>query len=143
MNLENLPFAHLGEIYQCIRVEAHKIYNIAEITGLPFLDGLISVAAKFETVSVKRINVKFNRSIIGLQKLLGYLSPKDLIMKIEKGSYFPPLDFNLGDQAISALFDRLSGNNDESWLEITYLDDNLRIGRGHQGNVFILQKCNR
>lgn len=146
LNLENLPFVHLGEIYQCIRTEAHKIYNVAEIQGLPFLDGLISVAAKFEAVSVKRVNVRFNRSIIGLQRLLGYLSPKDLINKIEKGKHFPPLDFDfgLGDFALPALSDRLWNNKNDNpgWLEITYLDDNLRIGRGNQGNVFVLERCN-
>lgn len=143
LNLENIPFAHLGEIYQCIRTEANKIYNIAEIKGLPFLDGLISVAAKFEAVSVKRVNVKFNRYIIGLQRLVGYLSPKDLIAKIEKGKNFPPLDLNLAEQPISTLFEGWwRKNSDPGWLEITYLDDNLRIGRGNQGNVFILEKCN-
>jgi hypothetical protein len=28
------------------------------------------------------------------------------------------------------------------WLEITYLDTDLRIGRGNEGNVFVLQKVN-
>ena len=143
LNIENLPFVHLGEIYQCVRTEAYKIYNIAEIVGLPFLDGLISVAAKFETVSDKRINVKFNRSIIGLQRLVGYLSPKDLITKIEKGKHFPPFDFNFGEQTLSKFFSGWWNSSSEpSWLEITYLDDDLRIGRGHLGNVFILEKCN-
>ncbi len=156
LNLENLPMAHLGEIYQCIRVEANKIYNIAEISGLPFMEGLISVAAKFEKVSIKRVNVKFNRSIIGLQRLLGYLSPKDLIAKMEQGNAFPALDLNFGEPnfnlpmlpALPALpnniFDRNSDKKEQSgWLEITYLDDSLRIGRGHQGNVFILERCSR
>jgi hypothetical protein len=143
LNLENLPLAHLGEIYQCIRTEAHKIYNIAEISGVPFLDGLVSVAAKFEVVSDKRINVKFNRSIIGLQRLLGYLSPKDLITKIETGKHFPPFDFNFGDLSLTRFLGSWWNNNNESsWLETTYLDDNLRIGRGHLGNVFILEKYN-
>ena len=142
LNIENLPFVHLGEIYQCIRTEAHKIYNIAEIVGVPFFEGLISVAAKFETVSDKRINVKFNRSIIGLQRLLGYLSPQDLIKKIENGKYFPPFDFNFADQTLSKFFRGWWNNSNEpSWLEITYLDEHLRIGRGHLGNVFILEKC--
>ena len=144
LNLENLPFVHLGEIYQCIRIEENKIYNIAEMIGLPLLDGLISVAAKFETVSVKRVNVRFNRYIIGLQRLVGYLSPQDLINKIETGKHFPPLDFSLGEQALPAFFDRWwnSKKDEPGWLEITYLDENLRIGRGNQGNVFVLERYN-
>lgn len=138
LGLDNLPFVKLGEIYQCIRTEGSKIYNIAEIIGLPFLEGLISVAAKIEMVSSKRVNVRFQRSIIGLQKVLGYLSPKDFIQKIEMGKVFPAVDFNLNWS------DRLffwEQNNEGGWLEITYLDENLRIGRGNQGNVFILEKC--
>lgn len=138
LGLDNLPLVKLGEIYQCIRTEGSKIYNIAEIMGLPFLEGLISVAAKIDMVSNKRVNVRFQRSIIGLQKVLGYLSPKDLINKIEMGKVFPAVDFNLNWS------DRVFfGNNDNEggWLEITYLDENLRIGRGNQGNVFILEKC--
>lgn len=136
LGLENIPFAHLGNIYQCIRTEATKIYNIAEIIGVPFLEGVVSVSANFETVSSKRVNVKFQRSIIGLQRLLGYLSPKDLIKKIEGGKYFPPFDFNFNFSA------RFLGNNEpQGWLEITYLDENLRIARGNQGNIFILERC--
>jgi hypothetical protein len=143
LNIENIPFAHLGEIYQCIRTETRKIYNIAEIVGVPFLEGLITVSATFETVSAKRINVKFNRSIIGLQRFIGYLSPQDLILKIETGKKFPPFDFNFGEPNLPKLFGGWWNNSDEpSWLEITYLDDDLRIGRGHLGNVFILEKCN-
>lgn len=136
LGLDNIPLVHLGEIYQCIRIDVTKIYNIAEIIGLPFLDGLVSVSANFETVSPKRVNVKFQRSIVGLQKLLGYLSPKDLIKKMETGKYFPPFDFNFN------WGDRILGNNNSlGWLEITYLDENLRISRGNQGNIFILERC--
>ncbi|MGI0481943.1 PAP/fibrillin family protein [Geminocystis sp. CENA526] len=136
LGLDNVPLAHLGEIYQCIRTESTKIYNIAEIIGLPFLEGLVSVSANFETVSTKRVNVQFQRSIFGLQRLLGYLSPKDLIKKMETGNYFPPFDFNFN------WFDRILGNNNpQGWLEITYLDETLRIARGNQGNVFILERC--
>ena len=28
----------------------------------------------------------------------------------------------------------------QGWLEITYLDEDLRIGRGNEGSVFILAK---
>ncbi|BAQ60042.1 fibrillin [Geminocystis sp. NIES-3708] len=131
LGLNNLPLLGLGEVYQCIRISTNKIYNLAQIKGLPFLDGLVSVSANFEIVSAKRINVKFERSIIGLQKILGYLSPENFIDKIEAGKYFLPLDFNL---------ELLNNNNQQGWLEITYLDENMRIGRGNEGNVFILER---
>lgn len=133
LGLNNLPLMQLGEIYQCIRINYNRIYNIAEIVGLPFLEGLVTVEANIDIVSSKRVNVEFQRSIIGLQRILGYLSPKDLINKIEKGKFFPPLDFKLPSSQ--------RNKTSSGWLEITYLDDNLRIGRGNQGNVFILEKC--
>jgi hypothetical protein len=131
LGLDNIPLLQLGEIYQCIRTGTNKIYNLAEIKGLPFLEGLVSVAANFEIVSTKRVSVKFERSIIGLQRLLGYVSPKDFVNEIEGGRSFLPLDFNLG------IFNK---DNQQGWLEITYLDANLRIGRGNEGNVFILER---
>lgn len=128
LGLNNFPLLQLGEIYQCIRVDEAKVYNIAEIVGIPFLEGLVSVAATFDVVSHKRINVNFQRSILGLQSFVGYLSPQDFIAKIESGKKFFPFDFPLPNR------------KQKGWLEITYLDQDLRIGRGNEGNVFILSK---
>ncbi len=128
LGLDKFPLLQLGEIYQCIRVEAGKLYNLAEIVGIPFLEGLVSVAASFQVVSPKRVDVKFERSIWGLQRFLDYLSPKDFINQIEADKKFPPFDLPIGDRP------------QNGWLEITYLDGDLRIGRGNEGNVFVLSK---
>lgn len=34
----------------------------------------------------------------------------------------------------------LSIFNPEGWLEITYIDDTLRVGRDDKGNVFLLER---
>jgi hypothetical protein len=128
LNLDRLPLCKLGQIYQCIRVETTSVYNIAEIYGLPYLEGLVSVAAKFEPVSDRRVQVKFERSIIGLQRLIEYNSPVTFIQQIEAGRKFPAIDF-----AINA-------DNQQGWLDITYIDSDLRIGRGNEGSVFVLTK---
>lgn len=128
LGIDRFPLLNLGQIYQCIRTAEAKIYNIAEIFGLPFLEGLVSVAATFEPVSEIRVNVKFERSIIGLQRFFAYQSPAQFIKDIETGKKFLPLDFSIANR------DRLG------WLEITYLDEEIRIGRGNQGNVFVLAK---
>lgn len=128
LNLDRLPLCKLGQIYQCIRVETSSVYNIAEIYGLPALEGLVSVAANFEPVSTRRVQVKFQRSIIGLQRLIGYNSPADFIQQIGSGKKFTALDFPLNSQ------------QQQGWLDITYIDDNLRIGRGNEGSVFVLSK---
>lgn len=129
LGLNRIPLVQLGQIYQFIRTESNKIYNIAEIGGLPFLDGLVAVAASFEAVSRRRVNVQFERSILGLQSILGYKSPRETVRQIEAGKKFPLLDFGIE-------------NRDRSgWLEITYLDEEIRIGRGNQGSVFVLSKA--
>ncbi|NET41333.1 PAP/fibrillin family protein [Okeania sp. SIO2B3] len=128
LRIDSFPFLKLGEIYQCIRVQDTAVYNIAEVSGLPFLEGIVSVVAQFEAVSEKRVNVKFNRSILGLQSLIGYQSPNKLIAEIESGKKFTAVDFNIQNR------------EQKGWLDITYLDEDLRIGRGNQGNVFVLTK---
>ncbi|MHC0063382.1 PAP/fibrillin family protein [Nostoc sp. UIC 10890] len=128
LNLDRLPLCKLGQIYQCIRVETTSVYNIAEIYGLPYLEGLVSVAAKFEPVSDRRVQVKFERSIIGLQRLIEYNSPVTFIQQIEAGRKFPGIDF------------AIKSDKQQGWLDITYIDNDLRIGRGNEGSVFILSK---
>ncbi|MEH1942536.1 MAG: PAP/fibrillin family protein [Nostoc sp.] len=128
LNLDRLPLSKLGEIYQCIRVDTASVYNIAEIYGLPYLEGLVSVAAKFEPVSGRRVQVKFERSIIGLQRLIEYNSPVTFIQQIEAGKKFPAIDF------------AIKSDRQEGWLDITYIDNDLRIGRGNEGSVFVLSK---
>ncbi len=129
LNLDRIPFYKLGQIYQCIRVETKSVYNLAEIYGLPYLEGLVSVAAKFEPVSGRRVQVKFERSIIGLQRLIGYNSPATFIQQIEAGEKFLPIDFVI------------NSDTQQGWLDITYIDNNLRIGRGNEGSVFVLSKA--
>lgn len=128
LGLDRFPLFKLGQIYQCIRVSEAKVYNIAEIIGLPMLEGLVSVAANFEPVSERRVNVIFERSIVGLQRFLGYQTPAKLIQQIEAGKKFFPIDF------------KIDRGEQKGWLETTYLDGDMRIGRGNEGNVFVLTK---
>lgn len=128
LGLDRFPLFKLGQIYQCIRVSEAKVYNIAEIIGLPMLEGLVSVAASFDPVSDSRVNVIFERSIIGLQRFLGYKTPAKLIQQIESGKKFLPIDF------------KIDRGEQQGWLETTYLDQDMRIGRGNEGNVFVLTK---
>ena len=128
LGLDRFPLFKLGQIYQCIRVSEAKVYNIAEIIGIPMLEGLVSVAATFEPVSESRVNVIFERSIIGLQRLFSYNTPEKFIQQIESGKKFFPLDF------------KIERGEQQGWLEITYLDEDMRVGRGNEGNVFVLTK---
>lgn len=127
LNIDTLPLLKLGQIYQCIRAKTASVYNIAEVYGLPYLEGLVSVAARFEPISEHRVQVKFERSIFGLQRFIGYQSPADFIQQIEMGKKFAAIDISLN-------------RDQQGWLDITYLDDNLRIGRGNEGSVYVLTK---
>ena len=128
LNIDQLPLLKLGQIYQYIRVKTQSVYNIAEVYGLPYLEGLVSVAASFEPLSERRVQVKFERSILGLQRLMSYQSPDDFIQQIESGAKFRAIDFGIDSR------------NQQGWLDITYLDQDLRIGRGNEGSVFVLTK---
>jgi len=126
LGLDRLPILYTQDIYQCIR--AGKIYNVAEFAGLPFLEGLVSVCASFIPVSKQRVNVKFERSVLGLQRLLKYKSVSEFIKVLESQVKLTAVDFSI------------TRTNQKGWLETTYLDANLRVGRGNEGSVFILEK---
>ena len=128
LNIDRFPLLKLGQIYQSIRVKTSSVYNIAEIYGLPYLEGLVSVAAEFEPVSERRVQVKFKRSILGLQRLISYQSPASFIEQIEQSQKFTALDF------------ALNSSEQQGWLDITYLNSDMRIGRGNEGSVFVLTK---
>jgi hypothetical protein len=129
LRIDQVPLLKLGQIYQFIRAREARIYNIAEVIGLPYLEGLVSVAARFEPVSDRRVQVKFERSILGLQRLVGYQSPDTFVRQIEAGQKFTAIDFNI------------TNRDQQGWLDVTYLDDDMRIGRGNEGSVFVLTKA--
>ncbi|NJK73379.1 MAG: fibrillin [Oscillatoriales cyanobacterium RU_3_3] len=128
LGLDNFPLLKLGQIYQSIRVAESKIYNIAELYGLPYLEGIVSVAARFEATSERRVQVKFERSIVGLSRLIDYESPAKFINEIESGKKFAAVDFGIDSR------------EQQGWLDVTYLDNDLRLGRGNEGSVFVLTK---
>lgn len=128
LGIDRVPLFQLGEIYQCLRTAHQGVYNIAEIPGLPWLEGLVCVTAQFDVVSERRLSVKFQRSIIGLQRLLGYQSPSQIIDQLEGGQKFFPIDF------------KIENREQEGWIDLTYLDETLRINRGNEGSVFVLTK---
>jgi hypothetical protein len=129
LNIDRIPFYKLGQIYQCIRADEQAVYNIGELDGLPYLDGLVSVRASFSVVNERRVNVRFNRGIWGLKRVLGYDSPSQMIEKIQGGAKFWPVDFSISEE------------NQKGWLDITYLDRDLRINRGNKESIFVLARC--
>ena len=128
LGLDRFPLLNLGQVYQSIRTAETKVYNIAEVLGLPFAEGIVSVAARFQPVSDRRVDVRFERSILGFQRLLDYQSPAAFIQQLESGRKLTAIDFPI------------TNPNQQGWLDITYLDPDLRISRGNEGSVFVLTK---
>ncbi len=127
LQIDRFPFLKLKQIYQYVQVEPARIYNVAEVGSFP-LDGLVSVTANFETTSETRVSVQFERAIFGVQRWVGYQAVEPFIQDIESGRRFFAVDF------------KITPSDRRGWLDITYLDHDLRIGRGNQGNVFVLAK---
>jgi hypothetical protein len=128
LGLGRFPLVQLGQIYQCIRIREAKLYNIAELQGVPWLETLVTVSAQFKPITEQRVQVQFQRSILGLQRVLGYQSPAQWIEQINIQPKLKAFDFPIDSQ-------RTPG-----WLDITYLDGDLRIGRGSEGSLFVLTK---
>ena len=130
LGIDRVPLLNLANIYQCIRPLTGAIYNIAEVSSLiPGTSGLVAIVADFTPVSESRVNVQFDRALIGFQGLVNYSDPDRLINAIANGQKFPAIDLKIDRQ-----------HKEPAWLEVTYLDDTLRIGRGNEGNVFVLTK---
>jgi hypothetical protein len=131
LGIDKFPLVKLGTIYQCLRPKTSAVYNIAEVSSIiPGLNGIVSIVAKFTATSESRVNVEFNRSVIGFQKLIDYSTPDRLITAIENGQKFTAIDLPINRKADRA----------PAWLEVTYIDESLRISRGNEGSIFVLTK---
>lgn len=128
LGIDRFPLYKLGNIYQCLRVAEGKIFNVAEIKGLPLLGGLVSVCANFTVVSEKKVKVNFERLVAGSQSLIGYRDVNSFIDTLRSPKKLFAIDF------------QIKREDQKGWLETTYLDQDLRIGRGNEGNLFVLRK---
>ncbi|MGQ9837036.1 MAG: PAP/fibrillin family protein [Cyanobacteriota bacterium] len=129
----SFPLVTTGEIYQCIRTQTQQVFNVAEVQGSGWLGawvprGIFAVSARFEPESERRVQVIFERFVLGFQALMNY----------EIGSFLYLLEHDPG--RIPALKIDIRRQEQSGWLDVTYLDEDLRIGRGSEGSLFVLQK---
>eukprot|EP00775_Hariotina_reticulata_P004380 gene4379-4632_t len=85
------------------------------VAGLGMLSGSLTVKASYEVVSDQRVAIKFMEST---------LVPEQL-QQIFQQNY---------DLLLSVF-------NPEGWLDITFVDEELRVGRDDKGNIYILERC--
>jgi hypothetical protein len=127
-SLASLPLGlKVGKVYQVIDVKNKLFFNLAEVKHfLELVSGYVKVTASFEPATVdssplpdKRLNVYFDKRYLAVEKIVGIDTPQLNPFKV------------------------VSANNPTgriATLDITYLDETLRIGRGGDGSLFILKK---
>lgn len=129
-SLVSLPLGlKLGKVYQVIDVANKLFFNLAKVKHpLRLVSGYVKVTASFELAKEdleplpnKRINVYFDKRYLSIDKLFGINTPKLNPFKIIPAN---------------------NPNGRTATLDITYLDETLRIGRGGDGSLFILSKSN-
>lgn len=123
-SLSSLPLGlKVGKVYQEIDVANKSFSNLAFVKhpwGL--VSGSVKVTATFEPAedeTNKRINVQFDKRYLSIEKIIGIQTPKLNPFKV------------------------VQANNPQGripTLDITYLDETLRIGRGGDGSLFILKR---
>jgi len=128
-SLDSLPLGlQIGKVYQVINIADKLFFNIAQVQHpLGLISGYVKVTASFEpamdtsNIADKRINVYFDKRYLAIEKIIGINTPKLNPFKV------------------------ITANNPQgriATLDITYLDETLRIGRGGDDSLFILNKAN-
>ncbi|MDY7019966.1 MAG: PAP/fibrillin family protein [Cyanobacteriota bacterium] len=128
-NLSSLPLGlKVGKVYQVIDVASQSFVNQAFVQhSLGFIAGEVKVTARFETVvddrnlPDNRINVYFQQRYLGISNILGAKTPSLNPARIVPAQ---------------------GPTGRTPYLEITYLDETFRIGRGGEGSLFVLLRSN-
>ena len=127
--LDSLPLGlQVGQVFQVINVAQAEFFNLAEVKHpWKIVSGGVKVTARFEAdlddsgLPNQRINVYFDKRYLAIDEVLGISTPM-----------LNPLNV-------------APANNPKGRvpsLDITYLDENFRIGRGGDQGLFILHKAN-
>ncbi|XP_078434414.1 plastid-lipid associated protein PAP / fibrillin family protein [Wolffia australiana] len=110
-------FISLGDFIQTIHVAQGKAINEISFNarGLKMISGKLTITASFSIATDTRVNIQFDDSEIA-----------------------PPQLFNLFQKNYDLL---LAIFNPEGWLDITFVDETIRVGRDDKGNVFVLERA--
>nr|VDC85753.1 unnamed protein product [Brassica oleracea] len=109
-------FVSLGDLLQQIDVDQGKTVHVLkfDVRGLNLHDGEFRIVANFKIISKSSVEISYESSTI----------VPDQLMNIFKKN----MNLLLG------IF------NPEGLFEISYLDEDLQVGRDGKGNVFVLEK---
>jgi hypothetical protein len=130
-SLVSLPLAlKLGKVYQVININNKQFFNLAFVKhSLGLVSGYVRVTANFEAamddssqLPDKRINVYFDKRYLTIEKILGINTPQ-----------LNPFKVVTANNPVGRV----------ATLDITYLDEDFRVGRGGDGSLFVLKKVDR
>eukprot|EP00882_Tetradesmus_deserticola_P009697 GHRQ01010239.1.p1 GENE.GHRQ01010239.1~~GHRQ01010239.1.p1 ORF type:complete len:243 (+),score=140.18 GHRQ01010239.1:95-730(+) len=110
-------FIKLGDFVQEIDTDNKLALNVVQfsVAGLGMLTGSLTVKASYEVASDERVAIKFVESTLVPEKLQSLFQTNyDLLLSIF---------------------------NPEGWLDITYVDQDMRVGRDDKGNQFVLARA--
>ncbi|MDJ0800469.1 MAG: PAP/fibrillin family protein [Calothrix sp. MO_167.B12] len=129
-SLDSLPLGlKVGKVYQAIDVANKSFFNLAFVKHpLGLVSGYVKITATFEPAKAdgsplpdKRINVYFDKRYLSIAKIVGIQTPQLNPFKVVQAR---------------------SPQGRIPSLDITYLDETFRIGRGGDGSLFVLVKAN-
>ena len=128
-SLKRLPFGFMvGKIYQIINLNSASFENKAWVKhSSGWLSGYVRVIATFEPsiegdrqLPNQKINIDFKQRFIGINRILGI-----------KTNLLDPIRIVEAKNPIGRT----------PSLDLTYIDETMRIGRGGDGSLFILTKA--
>ncbi|TXG60552.1 hypothetical protein EZV62_015125 [Acer yangbiense] len=140
-------FITLGDFLQNIDLVKGKAVNVIKfnVRGLNLLNGQLTIEASFKIAS-KSVNArllfllflfKMNYKTLHEIEVSFLIFLQRVIINYDTSTITPDQLMNMFRKNYDLL---LSIFNPEGWLEISYVDDTLRIGRDDKGNIFILER---
>ncbi|KAK4769358.1 hypothetical protein SAY86_027508 [Trapa natans] len=146
----NIPLLKLDKICQSIDSGSLTIVNSATLSS-PFASFSFSASAAFEVRSPSRIQVEFKEGTFQPPEIKPRIDLPNSVSAFGQNIDLMPIQQSLGplQETVASLSRAISGqpplklpipgNRAQSWLLITYLDDEMRISRG-DGGLFVLVK---
>jgi len=110
-------FVQLGELTQEITsAKAFNVVRFQALGGLFLSEGKLELACAYKPVGPRRVEVETESWSLNPEKLEQLLG-KDRVKLLLR--IFRP----------------------DGWLDVTYVDDTIRIGRDHKGELFVLERA--
>lgn len=122
--IDALPGVVRTRTYQCIDAAAGRVWNLAELETLFGLTGTVLVQARFTADSVTLVGIRFEGIALIPGSIDAYGPRREAIGRIDRGE---------------GLGVRLPLQNTGT-LDTLYIDEQVRIGLGNRGTIFVLSR---